>query len=72
MGDKKITQSGGKGTSRTVNLKRKTWCGSGRMGDSCACSLGCMIGIGKSQKKSKPTRRNYERWTTKTLLTKTD
>jgi hypothetical protein len=69
MGDKKITQSGGKGTSRTEKLKRKTWCGSGRMG---ACGLGCMIGIGKSQKKSKPTRKNYERWTTKTLLAKTD
>jgi hypothetical protein len=51
MGDKKITQSGGKGTSRTEKLKRKTWCGSGRMG---ACG------------------KNYERWTTKTLLAKTD
>jgi hypothetical protein len=72
MANKIITQSGGKGTVKTTKLGRKTWCGSGRLGVSCSCGLGCIIGKGKSQKKSKTTRRNFESWSTNTLIQEID
>jgi len=67
MGDKIVKISGGKGARRTVKQGLRTWCGSGRLGCAQACGLGCIIGGGRSLKKSKPTRENYEKWTTARL-----
>jgi hypothetical protein len=68
MGDKIIKESGGKGAAKTENHRPRTWCGSERMGKSCACSLGCLITKGKSIKKAKQTRDKYASWTTKRML----
>jgi hypothetical protein len=67
MGDKRITRSGGKGAVKTEKMPRTTWCGSGRLGKSQSCMLGCCIQKGKSLKKAKQTRDNTE-FSMKTLL----
>jgi hypothetical protein len=72
MGDKIVKISGGKGARRTENLPAKTWCGSGRVGCGMGCGDSCVIGSGKSRKKMKATRRNYEVWTMGKLLKEVD
>jgi hypothetical protein len=67
MGDKRITLTGGKGAVKTEKLTGRTWCGSGRLGCSQSCGLGCLIQKGKSLKKAKQTRDNIE-FATKTIL----
>jgi len=67
MGDKRITQSGGKGAVKSDKPAKRTWCGSGRLGCSQSCGLGCLIQKGKSLKKAKQTRDNTE-FTVKTII----